>query len=152
MLNRKVAWIDGNFRSPQKNLPTEGVDFRQLLEYPDCFAELPLAGALTLVPNGHRRIKTTDLLNSENYVRLLDYFRNNFFFTVIDAPPILDSVDVAHMALNTLGLVLVVESRRLKHEVVRHSLDILETHRVNVLGAVLNKRTFDIPKFLYNRL
>ena len=152
MMDRKVAWIDGNFRSPQKQLPDEGVNFRQLLEYPDCFSELPLARNLTLIPNGHRMIKTTDLLSGQNYERLLAYLRQTFFFTIIDAPPILESVDVAHMATDTLGLVVVVESRRLKYEVIRHGIDILQKHRVNVLGAVLNRRTFDIPKFLYNRI
>jgi Mrp family chromosome partitioning ATPase len=152
MLDRKVAWIDGNFRSPQKRLHEEGINFRQLLEYPDCFMDMVISGNLTLIPNGHQKIKTTDLISSDNYGKLIDYLRDNFYFTIIDAPPILESVDVAHMTAGTLGLVLVVESRRLKYEVIQHGIDILETHKVNVLGAVLNKRTFDIPKFLYNRL
>jgi Mrp family chromosome partitioning ATPase len=152
MLDRKVAWVDANFRSPQRKLADEGVDFRSLLENPSLFPNLKTAGNLVLIPNGHAPIKSTDLLNSENWPALLEHFQRTFYFTIIDAPPILDSGDVAHLAAPALGLVLVIESRRLKHEIIRHGLDQLQTLRVNILGSVLNKRTFDIPAFLYKRL
>lgn len=152
MLDRKVAWVDANFRSPQTRVPAEGATFRGMLQNPDLFSELRTAGNLVLVPNGEETIKPVDLLSSESYLSLLTSFRRNFHFTILDAPPILDSVDVAHLAAPTLGLVLVVESRRLKHEIVRHGLETLATQKVNVLGSVLNKRVFDIPEFLYRRL
>lgn len=152
MLDRKVAWVDANFRSPQRKLSDEGLDFRTLLQNPGVFPSLKTAGNLVLVPNGHAPIKSTDLLNSEIWPALLEHFQRTFYFTVIDAPPILDSSDAAHLAAPTMGLVLVVESRRLKHEIIRHGLDQLRTFGVNILGSVLNKRTFDIPDFLYKRM
>jgi polysaccharide biosynthesis transport protein len=152
LLDRKVAWVDANFRSPQERLPRSGISFRGLLQSPGSFSELKTAGNLVAVPNGEERIKQTDLLTSANYVALLEHFQRNFFFTFIDAPPILDSGDVAHLAGPTLGLVLVVEVRRLKHEIIRHGLAKLSAHHVSILGTVLNKRTFDIPDFLYRRL
>jgi Mrp family chromosome partitioning ATPase len=152
MVDRKVAWIDGNFRSPQAALPSDGVTFRTLLQNPALFPELKTGGNLVIVPHGDAPIKATDLLTSDNYVTLLEQFQRTFYFTIIDAPPILESVDVAHLAGPTTGLVLVVESRRLKHEVIRHGLANLATHEVTVLGTVLNKRVFDIPNFLYRKL
>jgi Mrp family chromosome partitioning ATPase len=152
LLDRKVAWVDANFRSPQEKLPRSGVSFRGLLQSPGLFSELKTAGNLVVVPNGEEQVKPTDLLTSANYVALLEHFQRNFFFTFIDAPPILDCGDAAHLAVPTLGLVLVVEGRRLKHEIIRHGLARLSAHKVNVLGTVLNKRTFDIPAFLYRRL
>jgi Mrp family chromosome partitioning ATPase len=152
LLDRKVAWVDANFRSPQERLPRSGISFRGLLQSPGSFSELKTAGNLVAVPNGDERIKQTDLLTGANYVALLEHFQRNFFFTFIDAPPILDSGDVAHLAGPTLGLVLVVEVRRLKHEIIRHGLAKLSAHHVSILGTVLNKRTFDIPAFLYRRL
>lgn len=152
MLDRKVAWVDANFRAPQGRLPAEGATFKGMLQNPGLFSELRTGGNLVLVPHGDETIKSVDLLSGENYLMLLEAFRRNFFFTILDAPPILDSVDVAHLAAPTLGLVLVVESRRLKHEIVRHGLETLSTQKINVLGSVLNKRVFDIPGFLYRKL
>ncbi len=152
MLDRKVAWVDANFRTPQGRLPAEGATFKGMLQNPGSFPELKTAGNLVLVPHGDETIKSVDLLSGENYLTLLEHFQRNFFFTILDAPPILDSVDVAHLAAPTLGLVLVIESRRLKHEIIRHGLETLTTQKINVLGSVLNKRVFDIPGFLYRKL
>jgi len=37
------------------------------------------------------------LLASENYEAVLGGLREQFAFTIIDAPPILDSIDVGHI-------------------------------------------------------
>ncbi len=152
MLNRKVAWVDANFGSPQSELAGENVSFRNLLQNPALFSQLKTAGNLVLVPNGDTPIKATDLLNSADYLNLLEQFQRNFFFTILDGPPILDSGNLAHLAEPTLGLVLVIESRRLKSEVILHGMDRLKDKNVNVLGTVLNKRVFEIPGFLYRKL
>ena len=50
------------------------------------------------------------------------------------------------------GSVLVVETRRLKYEVVRHGLENLRSQGGQIFGTVLNKRTYQIPGFLYRKL
>lgn len=152
LLDRKVAWVDANFRSPQERLNGHGVSFRALLTNPALFSELRMAGNLVLVPNGDEPCKPADLLTGERYVGLLEQFQRNFHFTIIDASPILETVEVCHVAAPTRGLVLVVESRRLKHEIIRHGMDIAAGHKVQFIGTVLNKRQRGIPDFLYKRL
>jgi Mrp family chromosome partitioning ATPase len=152
MLDRKIAWVDANFESPQTRLEHETLNFRNLLLAPELWREFPVSDSLTLVPNGSQAIKPTDLLRSVNYVRLLESFANTFSFTVIDAPPFLESVDVGHLAARATGLVVVIESRGLKHEVIRHGLEQVKSLDVDVLGAVLNRRVFDIPRAIYKRL
>lgn len=152
MLERKVAWVDGNFHSPQERILELGFSFRALLTTPGLFGDLKTSAGLVIVPNGREPCKPADLLTSENYAALLDHFQRSFCFTIIDGPPILDSVEACHLAGPTLGLVLVIQSRRLKHEIIRHGLDIAASHNVRVLGSVLNKRRHVIPDFLYRRL
>lgn len=152
MLGRKICWVDANFIRPQRKAFEAGIDFRSLLKEPGRFSELKSGANLCLVPNGDSLIRSTDLLSSENYLRLIEEFRRTFYFTIIDAPPILDSVDVARLAAPTIGLALVVQSRRLKHEVVKHAIEQMRQHQVTVLGTVLNRRTFDIPAFLYDKI
>ncbi len=152
LLDRRIAWIDGNFRSPQSVLEDGRIDFRQMLLDPGRFGELRLDRRLVLVPNGQRSVKTAELLGGENLKELLESFEREFFFTIIDAPPIMESSEAARLALGAMGLVLVVESRRLKHEVIRHGIARLKERGVNILGTVLNKRHFDIPDFIYKNL
>ncbi len=152
LLDNKVAWIDGNFLSPNPKLDDDRLNFRNLLRDPRICEEFDLDGNLTLVANGSGKIKPTDLLRSGNYQQLLNFCRQNFYFTIIDAPPFLEAVEVAHLGAPALGVVVVIESRGLKHEIIKHGIDNLTKHGVEVLGAVLNKRVYDIPKFLYKRL
>lgn len=152
MLERRVAWVDGNFHSPQERILGQGISFRALLANPALFGDLKTSGGLLIVPNGSEPCKPADLLTSENYTALLDRFQRTFCFTIIDGPPILDSIEVCHLAEPTLGLVLVIQSRRLKHEIIRHGMDIATSHKVRLLGSVLNRRRHEIPDFLYRRL
>ncbi len=111
MLDRKICWVDGNFRNPQPRLAGSNIDFRSLLSDPDSFHKLDVGSNLALVPNGDSHVRTTNLLSSENYSTLIRHFQENFFFTIIDAPSILDSVDITRICAPTMGLVVVVESR-----------------------------------------
>lgn len=152
MLDRKIAWVDANFQSPQLRLEHDTLNFRNLLLDPNLWRDFPVSDSLTLIPNGTQAIKPTDLLRSVNYVRLLEAFSQEFSFTIIDAPPFLDAVEVGHLAARASGLVVVIESRGLKHEVIRDGLDRVKSLDVNVLGAVLNRRVYDLPRALYKRL
>lgn len=152
MLDLRVAWIDANFVSPVRKAISCPVDFRSLLIDPSQIEKLQTAGQLTLIPNGSQPLKQTDILLSERYLELLRGMTREFAFTIIDAPPITQSIDVAHLAKPTAGLVVVVETRRLKHEVIRHNIDDVRDQGVTVLGTVLNKRRFDIPFFLYKKI
>ena len=47
------------------------------------------------------------------------------------------------------GVILVVRHGRLKREVLKKATDLLESVHAPILGAVLNRRRFAIPTFLY---
>lgn len=151
LLDRPIAWVDANFESPTAKVSAHELNLRDLLVNPDDLPATKGGSGLVLVGNGRQQLKHLEHLNSGNYSRLVRKFEENFFFTCIDAPPILAGVEVAHLAQPTMGLVLVVESRRCKHEVIRHGLERLRAQGVNVLGTVLNKRIYELPGFVYRR-
>jgi len=152
VLERRVAWVDGNFNTPQPKLEGRGIDLRSLLLEPALLSAETSRSGLTLIGNGTRRIKATELLASPQYLELLENFRRTFALTIIDAPPVLESLEVAHLAAPTQGLILVVQSRRLKHEVIRHGIEKLGSYDIPLIGTVLNKRIFDIPEVIYRRI
>jgi hypothetical protein len=71
LLDRKVAWIDANFRSPQERLQNEEVNFRALLRDPSLFDQLKRGSNFVLVGNGDLPVKSTNLLKSNNYLELI---------------------------------------------------------------------------------
>lgn len=152
MVGRKVAWIDGNFRKPQPKIVDSRINFRDLLANPDSVPQLDKAAELVVAGNGTRKLNALDYLKGPEYLRLIENLKRSFYFTIIDAPPILDAVETAHLAKPTAGLVVVVESKRLKYEVVKHGLERMQSLDVKILGTTLNRRSYDLPDFLYRRL
>jgi hypothetical protein len=77
---------------------------------------------------------------------------SQFTHLVISAPPIGFYNDAAMLGQIADGVVLVLEANSTRRVAAQKSKQALEEANVNVLGTVLNNRTFPIPKKLYRRL
>ena len=82
----------------------------------------------------------------------LSEMRKDFTVILIDAPPINTYADAALLGSMADGLVMILQANRTRREAAERAKEILDVAGVRVLGAVLNKRTFPIPDFLYRRL
>jgi receptor protein-tyrosine kinase len=152
-LKQRVVWIDGNFKSPQRRLqPDQDHSFASLLQDPNRVRDLNTSEELILVPGGTQLVRHTGIFASEVYPTLLQSLAERFDFTIIDMPPILESVETALMSAGTDGLLVVIESKRLKREVIKHGIDSLQEKQAVVLGTVINRREYDLPKIIYDRL
>ena len=151
--HQKVCWIDANFQTPQKALAhTEGPSLATLLQNPERLAELRPAGNPTLVPGGLNLQAVRGLFADQKCHDLVRGLSARFDFTLIDLPPVLSTTDTALMATATDGLTLVIEQRFLKREIIGHGMEALRAKSVRLLGAVINKRSYDLPKVIYDRL
>ncbi|PID79133.1 hypothetical protein CSB20_11595 [bacterium DOLZORAL124_64_63] len=151
--DQKVVWVDANFLAPQKRLNGLSLlSFSSLIRDPKKAQELLPTGNLTLVPGGDNLVGARGYFAGNQYHQLLKAFRQKFDFVIMDLPPVLKSTDAALLAGPTDGFLLVVEQRFLKWEVINHGLDSLKEKKVKVLGSVINRRKFDLPKVLYDRL
>jgi Mrp family chromosome partitioning ATPase len=151
--HQKVCWIDANFQTPQKQLAhAEGPTLATLLQNPDRLAELRPAGNPHLVPGGLNLTAVRGLFADEKGADLMRGLSGRFDFTLVDLPPVLSTTDTALMATATDGLTLVIEQRFLKREIIGHGMEALRAKSVRVLGAVINKRSYDLPKVIYDRL
>jgi succinoglycan biosynthesis transport protein ExoP len=92
------------------------------------------------------------VLNSERMKSRLADLRREFEFVLIDAPPLSDYSDAVGLGQLTDGLVLVLEANSTRREAALRITENLNAAHVQILGAVLNKRTFPIPGPLYSRL
>jgi Mrp family chromosome partitioning ATPase len=78
--------------------------------------------------------------------------REEFNYILISAPPVTRENEATLMGHLADGIVLIVEANHTKRESVRQAKKHLETAQVQLLGAVLDQRTFPIPEFLYRKL
>ena len=151
--NQNVVWIDCNFLSPNAELNKDhGTTFSDLLKNPQMVSRLR-PGINPFPIGGGSDLQTTKgLLAGPNYSSVLEGLSKRFDFVILDLPPILESSDTALMALGGDGVLLVVEQEFLKWEVVNHGVEILRDKGVQVLGSVINRRKFVLPKVIYDRL
>jgi len=151
--HQKVAWIDANFLSPQKKLMgQERKSFSNILRDPSRVDDLVVTENPLLIPVGSELVTARGLLADQNYGELLRAFSRRFDFVIIDLPPVLVSDDTALLAASADGFLLVIEQKYLKREVIDHGLKGMKDKGVRLLGSVINRRTYELPKMIYDRL
>jgi Mrp family chromosome partitioning ATPase len=82
----------------------------------------------------------------------LGQLRSEFDYAVIHAPPLGLTGEAEALGRLTDGLVLVLEAHRTRRLLARLAQRKLAAANVQVLGAILNGRTFPIPERLYRRI
>ncbi len=78
--------------------------------------------------------------------------RGEFDYVLVDVPPLNVFEDALAFGQLVDGAVLVVEANATRREAAMQAADRLRKAGIPVLGAVLNNRTFAIPKALYERV
>jgi capsular exopolysaccharide synthesis family protein len=89
---------------------------------------------------------------SDDLAHLLDAARENYRFIVVDMPALEEDSSVARVAASCDGVVLVVETERLRWESISRTKQRLVQYNGNVLGVLLNKRRFPVPNWVYAAL
>lgn len=82
----------------------------------------------------------------------IDQLRARFDYVLIDAPILGSYPDVMSLGILADGVILVLQAHSTRREVACRVKHELEASGVQVLGAVLNDRTFPIPEAIYLRL
>jgi capsular exopolysaccharide synthesis family protein len=93
---------------------------------------LKVATAGALPPN------PTKLLNSARLADLVGRAREMFDYVLIDVPPVALVTDPAIVAVQSDGVLLVVEAEKTRKESVRRSVRTLREVGANLLGTVMN--------------
>jgi succinoglycan biosynthesis transport protein ExoP len=153
-----VCLVDANLRSP--SLPEffgvtnhRGLTNALLEEGPvRDFAKQLRPDNLWLLSCGSLAADSPSLLNTDRLRTRLAELREEFDHVLIDAPPLSQYADAISLGQLTDGLVLVVEANSTRRESAIKVMENVRRSNIQVLGAVLNKRTFPIPESLYHRL
>jgi Mrp family chromosome partitioning ATPase len=85
-------------------------------------------------------------------IDLLAAMEKDYSMIVLDLPPIVENRPPGRLLDMVDGVVLVLEADRARWEVAEKATEVLAESRARVLGAVLNRRRFPIPGWLYKTL
>jgi Mrp family chromosome partitioning ATPase len=154
---KSVCLVEGNLRSPSLDA-LFGIANRSGLvnalsdEGPIRSFTKPIRGeSLWLLSAGQGPTEYHALNSGRLKVRVAE-LREEFDFVLIDAPPLGRYSDALTLAQLSEGMILVLEANATRREAARRASESLRAAGIDVLAAVLNKRTFPIPKALYSKL
>lgn len=89
---------------------------------------------------------------SEDIGKILSQLRKRFDYILIDSPPLSVSEEALALCSSVDGVILVVEGRKTRSQVVSYTKDRIIQNGGNILGGVFNKQRYYIPAWVYKRL
>jgi len=107
---------------------------------------------LHILPAGFKNINLSEMLNSNEFTKLLNSLKGRYSLVLIDMQAISETSSAIRLASLCDGVILVVEAERLRWEVAQRTKEQLIDSNANILGVVINKRQFHIPNWLYRTL
>ena len=119
---------------------------------------LPIEHAVASLGDGLGVAKLGSLAGRGGRTRQVGYrdvwaaVRTRFAAAAVDAPALERSHDAITLAGQMDAVIVVVEAERTRAPVVEHLVNVLRRAEAPVIGTVLNKRRYRIPRFLYSRL
>jgi capsular exopolysaccharide synthesis family protein len=152
-----VCLVDANLRSPSLSqyfsvTNHRGLTDAMLQEGPvRSFAKQIRPDNLWLLSCGALHADSPSLLKSARLTARLAELRSDFDYILIDVPPLNQYADAIGLGQLTDGVVLILEANSTRRESARKVTESLRATNIPILGAVLNKRTYPIPEFLYRR-
>jgi Mrp family chromosome partitioning ATPase len=107
---------------------------------------------LWLLSCGSSLADSRGLFQSARLKTVLSELKKEFDHVLLDAPPLSQYADAITLGQLTDGVVLVVEANSTNRGSALNATQNLRAAQIQVLGAILNKRTYPIPELLYQKL
>jgi capsular exopolysaccharide synthesis family protein len=110
------------------------------------------SGDLYVLPCGGNNSAPVNLFESSRFDQFLKTVRERFDYVILDAPPAPAFSESRVLSAKVDGVVLVLESGKTRRQVALRAKKELEEAGGKLLGVVINKRRYYIPKWIYKRL
>jgi len=88
----------------------------------------------------------------KNLEGVLAELKKMYRYILLDSPPVIPFIDSTIITGMTDGVVFVIESNRTRSQVLQNAIERLKSGGGEILGLILNKREFHIPKWIYRFL
>lgn len=154
----KVLLIDANMRTPNLrelfNIEKEeGLTDIVVNKHSNPFKIINFDPSyLFVLATGGNYVGPVGLFESEQFDGFLSNAREEFDYVILDSAPISSFAEARVLCEKVDGVVLVIESGKIRRQVALRAKKELEDAGAKILGVVLNKRKYHIPEWLYKRL
>lgn len=154
----KILLVDSNMRNPVLHkmfgLAREG-GLVELMEgtasAEELIRETKIPG-IHLLTSGRAAGDPSPLLSSPRLKESLTDWARRYSYVLFDSSPVLAYADALILSRIIDGVVLVVQAGKTRWEIIRRAQETLNNVKAPMLGVVLNRRQFVIPKGVYKRL
>jgi len=152
-----VLIIDADLRNPTVHKlfgKPSGPGLSEVLEGKAAFEDvLHKAGAnLDIMPAGKTMLNPLALLGSHNMENIIKRASKDYETVFITSHPLNGNKDIVALSGFSDAVAIVINEGRTRRHVVKEALAPLEEKKVKIIGAILNNRTFPIPKLIYHRV
>jgi protein-tyrosine kinase len=143
-LGRRTLLVDADMRNPRLHALFSAdnvVGLSEALMHGDRPIYYPVTGLplMSLLTTGAVPSNPLELLSSGRFERLVQDWKKNFEFVIIDTPPVTQCADALAIATLTGRVLFVVRAAHTRHRDTRETLRRLATTRAQVLGTAMNR-------------
>jgi len=111
-----------------------------------------VAPNLSILTAGDEQSNADNYLDNKKMADIISQAKKDFEVVLIDTADLRNYRDTFSMGNLADGLVLVVSEGKTRRPAIAAVTAPLKEGKFNIIGAVLNRRTFALPKFLYERV
>ena len=154
---RKVIIIDANIKAPAVHKffnISDRPGLANVLECKTLFEKVAqdINPNLTVLPAGDTSLEPALLLESAAMVNVIKIAKEKYGLVLIDYSNLTSSREICILSSYLDGVIVVVSEGKTRHHVLKELIEPLRDKKVNLIGAVLNNRTFPIPKVIYKMI
>ncbi|NOZ67817.1 MAG: polysaccharide biosynthesis tyrosine autokinase [Deferribacteres bacterium] len=150
----KVLLIDADLRYPSLSRLfdiTNNTGLSDVLENKVSMddAVQDLGHGLHVLPSGESNLNPVIFFNSSAMADIIKKARESYEFIFMNCADLKNFTDAVPLSFITDGTVFVINQGKVRRQVVKTALAPLEQKNANIIGAVLNNRTYVIPGIIY---
>ena len=155
--HHKIFIVDANLKTPSLhtifNIPgkpglADVLEGKVALEE----ATVKINDNLLILPAGETLLNPTTLFNSSRMRDVVNTAREKSEVLFIDYANLRTIKNVRILSAIVDGIALVVSEGKTRRPVIKALITPLEQSKANIIGTILNNRTFVIPEIIYKRL
>lgn len=109
-------------------------------------------GSLHVMPSGLGLSDPATFFQSKRFNAFIAEMTPRFDYIVIDGPPLDDAPESLALSASVDGVILVLDAQRTRRKTALRAKKRIEDLGGKVVGVVLNRREYFVPKWLYRRI
>ncbi len=155
--HHKIFIVDANLKNPSLHTVfdiTGKPGLAEVLEGKSTLekATVKINENLSVLPAGETKLNPTTLLHSSRMQEVINAARESAEMLFVDYAYLGATKDVRILSSIVDGIAIVATEGKTRRPVIKAAITLLKQSKANIIGTILNNRTFVIPRMIYNRL